>query len=119
VSKIDDNLPHSSSTIPHAIEGVLLFANKSGVPIGSRINIIDFGGACGLNFFIARYLLPNFSSKNIIVETSEMVKYNNERNRHSDLSFISNINKISDLSFKPDILIYNSSLQYTQNLCET
>jgi len=119
LSKIDDNLRHSSSTILHAIEGILLFANKNGLPIGSRINILDFGGACGLNFFIARYLLPNFSLKSIVVETSQMAKYNNDRNRHSDLSFISNINEISNLSFKPDILICNSSLQYSQNPCET
>jgi putative methyltransferase (TIGR04325 family) len=97
----------------------LLFANKSGLPIGSRINILDFGGACGLTFFIAQYLLPNFSVKCIVVETSEMVMYNNQRKTHPDLSFISNVNEISNLSFKPDIIMCGSSLQYTQNPCET
>ncbi len=119
VSKIDENWRHSSSTILRSIEGILLFANKSGLPIGSRINILDFGGACGLTFFIAQYLLPNFSVKGIVVETSEMANYNNQRKTHPDLSFISNVNEISNLSFKPDILICGSSLQYTQNPCET
>ena len=119
VSNIDENWRNSSPTILRSIEGILLFANKSGLQIGSRINILDFGGACGLNFFIARYLLPNFSVKCIVVETSEMVKYNNKRNTVPDLSFISNVHEISNLSFKPDIIICDSSLQYTQNPCET
>jgi putative methyltransferase (TIGR04325 family) len=79
-----------------------------------RITVLDFGGGAGATYFEAKYLFPNKDFKWIILETKTMANMAESMNNKTDeLKFISSFREIGDV--KIDLIIANSSLQYTDN----
>lgn len=78
------------------------------------ITVLDFGGGAGTTYLEAKYFFPNKDFKWIILETKTMAKIaESMNNKTDDLKFISSFKEIDDL--KIDLVIANSSLQYTDN----
>lgn len=79
-----------------------------------RITVLDFGGGAGTTYFEAKYFFPNKDFEWIILETNTMVHVAESINTKNDhLKFINNFRNIDDM--KIDLVIANSSLQYTEN----
>ncbi len=79
-----------------------------------RITVLDFGGGAGTTYFEAKYFFPNKDFKWIILETKTMANMAESMNTKNDeLKFINNFREIDDI--KIDLVIANSSLQYTDN----
>jgi putative methyltransferase (TIGR04325 family) len=79
-----------------------------------RITVLDFGGGAGTTYFEAKYFSPNKDFKWIILETKTMANMAESMNtKTNELKYISNFKEIDDI--KIDLIIANSSLQYTDN----
>ena len=79
-----------------------------------RITVLDFGGGAGTTYFEAKYFFPNKVFKWIILETKTMVNIAESMNtKNYELKFIHDFREIENM--KIDLVIANSSLQYTDN----
>ena len=79
-------------------------------------NIIDFGGAAGIHYYLVKYLFPNLKSWNVL-ETKAMVEANKEKT-DSILKFYS-LDNDEKMKIDCDLLYSSSSIQYTNNPTET
>jgi putative methyltransferase (TIGR04325 family) len=69
-----------------------LFALLLSAEAKTQINVIDFGGAAGAHYFLARSLLPHTTKLNwLVVETPAMVKQATPRLADDELRFYSDL----------------------------
>jgi putative methyltransferase (TIGR04325 family) len=82
-----------------------------------KTTVLDFGGGAGVSFIEAKYFYPNIDFNWIILETQAMTRVAKKLhvNNH-ELKFIDKLDDIENL--KIDLIIANSSLQYTPNPLE-
>ena len=80
---------------------------------GSReINVLDFGGASGAHYFLARAVLPSSRSLNwLVVETPEMVHRARAALGNDELHFSSNLSEAADSMKHIDLLHTSGTLQ--------
>ena len=84
---------------------------------GNKINVLDFGGACGEHYFHLRSLIDKDLKLNwVVVETPTMVKYAKELESETDeLSFFDNFaDAINKLGYV-DLLHTSGTLQCVDN----
>jgi putative methyltransferase (TIGR04325 family) len=76
-----------------------------------KLNILDFGGACGAHYFeIKRFIPGDVILKWHVVETDQIVKSSIERGLNNDeLKFV---NKIEDVKTEIDIIYSSCALHY-------
>lgn len=76
-----------------------------------KINVLDFGGACGAHYFETKRFIPDRISLNWqVVDTPQMALSAKEKNlNHSELYFFDSLNKVTT---KIDFLHSSSTLQY-------
>lgn len=81
------------------------------------ISVIDFGGACGAHYLLARRLLyQEISLKWHVVETPMMVKEAIKSFRSTELNFFESVDQaVSAFSGKVDLVFTSSALQYTDD----
>lgn len=79
-----------------------------------ELNVVDFGGGCGLHFFeTASFFKGEIVFKWIVVETQKMVCSARDQGLEKDgLSFISNIEGVNSA---PDLLFSSGALQYVDD----
>jgi putative methyltransferase (TIGR04325 family) len=79
-----------------------------------RFNIIDFGGACGYHYFIARKLLPfDIKFNYVVIETEQMVKRAVEL-ENEELRFATNFKETAREMGEIDLFFSSSTLQYLE-----
>ena len=77
-----------------------------------EINVIDFGGACGSHYFLARAVLPRSCKLRwIVVETPEMAKEAGSVLSTGELSFSSDLRDAVDSMKRVDLLHTSGTLQ--------
>lgn len=84
---------------------------------GNKINVLDFGGACGAHYFHLRSLIDKDLKLNwVVVETPTMVKYAKElESETNELSFFDNFaDAINKLGYV-DLLHTSGTLQCVDN----
>lgn len=78
------------------------------------VKILDFGGGGGTHYDVFKQIYPNKEVDYAVVETEQMIKLATRlRISEKQLHFISNHEM--DSYDKPNLIISNSSLQYTDN----
>lgn len=82
----------------------------------SRINVIDFGGAAGAHYFLARSLLPSTTKLNwLVVETPAMVNQARALLADGELRFSSDLAEATTLMGEVDLLHTSGTLQCVAN----
>ena len=84
--------------------------------LGNTRNVIDFGGAAGIHYFLSKPFVPNLESW-MVIETSAMVKQQ-EQNKEEKLKFCT----MDDLVYNDvdcDLLYLSGSLQYVEDPIQT
>jgi len=83
----------------------------------TKINVLDFGGACGAHYFHLRSLIDkDLKLKWVVVETPTMVKYAKELETETDeLSFFDNFADAINKLGKVDLLHTSGTLQCVDN----
>lgn len=77
----------------------------------AEINVIDFGGACGAHYFLARSVLPNRYKLNwIVVETPAMAKKASVL-ANDELRFLSSVQEAAQTLNQVDLLYTSGTLQ--------
>ena len=76
-----------------------------------KLNVLDFGGACGAHYFEMKRFIPgDFALKWYVVETEQIVKSSIERGLNNDeLNFVSNV---EDIKTEIDIIYSSCALHY-------
>ena len=74
----------------------------------NEISVLDFGGACGAQFFHFKKILPHCKFNWVVVETSAMCKAD-------ELSFYDDIEVAASKMEKIDLLLSSSTLMYLEN----
>lgn len=76
-----------------------------------KINVLDFGGACGAHYFHLRTLIDKRIKLNwLVVETDNMVKYAKEL-ENDELKFSNNLKDINNYFEKVDLLHTSGTIQ--------
>jgi len=84
-----------------------------------EINVIDFGGACGAHYFLARAVLSSSCKLRwLVVETPEMAQRAQAVLSTDELSFLSNLSDAADSMKRIDLLHTSGTLQCVNNPCE-
>ncbi|HWP46806.1 MAG TPA: methyltransferase, TIGR04325 family [Candidatus Limnocylindrales bacterium] len=84
-----------------------------------EIRVIDFGGACGAHYYLARAVLPpSYKLRWIVVETPKMIQKAAEIFTNDELTFSSNLREAADSLRQIDLLHTSGTLQYVNNPCE-
>jgi len=86
-----------------------------------KLNIVDFGGACGLHFFETKTFFKDFLNVDwIVVETAQMIKSAKEAGIKNDGLFFES--DFSNTGKRSDLLFSSGALQCVENpyelLCE-
>lgn len=77
-----------------------------------EINVIDFGGACGAHYFLARATLPySFKLRWLVVETPEMAQTAKSVFSTEELRFSSNLGEAAASMKRVDLLHTSGTLQ--------
>jgi len=105
----------SSIFLPAAVCKILYETGKK------KLNIVDFGGACGLHFFETKTFFKDFLNVDwIVVETAQMIKSAKEAGIKNDGLFFES--DFSNTGKRSDLLFSSGVLQYVENpyelLCE-
>ena len=78
-----------------------------------EINVIDFGGACGAHYFLARALLPSSCKLNwIVVETPAMARRAGAVLATDELGFSSDLSAAAASLKRVDLIHTSGTLQY-------
>lgn len=77
------------------------------------IKVLDFGGGAGHHHTEAELAFPDKNFEWIVFETKSMVDEVNSKSRKTEVTFIHEMSKLEGCKF--DLIIANSSLQYTDN----
>jgi putative methyltransferase (TIGR04325 family) len=98
------------------------FRTLSAVGISSEgvnsINVIDFGGGAGGHFAVAKKAFPEKKLNWLIVETPKMASLCIGEDI-KEITFVSTIKEASSLIPKPDLVIMNASIHYTEDPIQT
>jgi putative methyltransferase (TIGR04325 family) len=79
----------------------------------SNLKVLDFGGGAGTHFDTFSSVFPNLNFEYFVVETPEMVKMSKKlRTPEENLTFLT-MEELKNVSKQFDLLLLNSSLQYT------
>jgi putative methyltransferase (TIGR04325 family) len=131
IAKTYEDLELIQSIVKKTLEYAQVIQKKNSIPIssirtilpfalgkfGKRITVLDFGGGAGVSFIEAKHFYPNSDFKWIILETQTMVRIAKQLHVNTkELKFIENLEEIENLQV--DLIIANSSLQYTPNPLE-
>jgi putative methyltransferase (TIGR04325 family) len=99
------------STSAYSLFALLLSAEAK-----TQINVIDFGGAAGAHYFLARSLLPNTTKLNwLVVETPAMVKQATRQLADDELHFCSDLGEARGSMGEVDLLHSSGTLQCVAN----
>ena len=87
--------------------------------LNGHSRIIDFGGGAGTHFDSLHHLYPELDLEYIVIETPLMCSLASKaRSDNNHLRFLT-LSELSKVTPKPQLLIANSSLQYTDNPLST
>ena len=126
-----DDVNLTTSIIKNTFEYSRFISEKNSIPITSlrtalpfalgdfqqHIVVLDFGGGAGTTYFEAKHFFPEKDFEWIILETKTMVNMAQTSNySNNELKFISDFAELDDIEI--DLVIANSSLQYTDNPTE-
>jgi putative methyltransferase (TIGR04325 family) len=107
-----------SETIPiseTAAYSLLSLVNPIIESKNNKINVLDFGGACGAHYFTLRSLIDKDLKLNwVVVETPTMVKYAKELET-DEISFFDNFTDAINKLGKVDLLHTSGTLQCVDN----
>ncbi len=79
----------------------------------NNLKVLDFGGGAGTHFDTFSSVFPNINFEYFVVETPEMVKMCKKlRTPEDNLTFLT-MQELKSVSKQFDLLLMNSSLQYT------
>lgn len=108
-----DELLEASTPAPvDATSAYSLFALLLSAEAQGQINVIDFGGAAGAHYFLARALLPNTTRLNWrVVETPAMVKHATSELSDDELRFCSDLGEAAGSMGEVDLLHTSGTLQ--------
>jgi putative methyltransferase (TIGR04325 family) len=99
--------PHVNATNAYLMVSLLQKA------VSGSISVLDFGGACGYHYFLARGILPSkVTLRWTVVETPEMAKAANELT-NDELSFSSDLSAAIARAERIDLLHTSGTLQCT------
>jgi len=103
--KLDEEPIHIDASLAFGITVLNICMQPS-----NEINVLDFGGACGANYFMFKKILSNCKLNWCVVETSAMCKHaktleNEELHFYDDIQLASQAGKI-DLLFSSGTLMY-------------
>ena len=90
----------------------LLFALQKASRNNLNLKVLDFGGACGLHYFIAQTFLPDLDLDWYVVETPSMVEIA-QTFASNRLNFSSSIEEAKNRQQQADLVIASGSLQFT------
>jgi putative methyltransferase (TIGR04325 family) len=96
-----------------AARTVIFLASTSFSPL-EPLNVLDFGGACGAHFWIARTVQPGRPFDWRVVETSAMVE-RASRQFEVGLNFHCSIASATTNHWIPDVVFASSSIQYVSD----
>ncbi|MEB3242859.1 MAG: methyltransferase, TIGR04325 family [Cyanobacteriota bacterium] len=107
----------SSQPVPiDATSAYSLFALLLAAEGKSQINVIDFGGAAGAHYFLARSLLPSVTKLNwLVVETPAMANRARAVLADEELRFSSDLAEAAMLMGEVDLLHTSGTLQCVAN----
>lgn len=81
--------------------------------------VVDFGGGAGTHFDIFSHLFPEVEFKYFVIETQEMARIASaNRSNDTNLHFVT-LGEINHLPKSIDLLVANSSLQYSEDPINT
>jgi putative methyltransferase (TIGR04325 family) len=81
-----------------------------------EIRVIDFGGACGAHYYLARVVLPpSYKLRWIVVETPAMAQKAETALANDELAFSSNLREAVDSLKRVDLLHTSGTLQCVNN----
>jgi putative methyltransferase (TIGR04325 family) len=82
------------------------------VSVAVGINVLDFGGACGAHYFLARAVMPSSRRlKWLVVETPEMAQRAKDVFSSDELEFSSSLSDAADSIKRIDLLHTSGTLQ--------
>lgn len=97
---------HLSATSAYSLCSLLVSIESQ------EINVIDFGGACGAHYFLARAVLPSsFKLRWLVVETPEMAQRAKTVFSTDELNFSSNLSDAAASMKRIDLLHTSGTLQ--------
>jgi len=95
------------------LSAILLALYELKVPENGTINVLDFGGSMGGNYFFIKHQLDSYIKLNwTICETEATAKAAKEHFTEEGLTFVSSLDNLSK-SQRFDIILTSSTLQYT------
>ncbi len=83
------------------------------------VTVLDFGGACGLHFYLVKKIIKDIDIKWVVVETEEMICAAKETIKMDGLFFSSSINEAINIIGTFDVVHASGSVQYTPSPEET
>jgi putative methyltransferase (TIGR04325 family) len=104
---------HLSATSAYSLCSLLGFIESQ------EINVIDFGGACGAHYFLARAVLPSSCKLRwLVIETPEMAQRAKAVLSTDELSFSSSLSDAAASVQRIDLLHTSGTLQYVDKPCD-
>jgi putative methyltransferase (TIGR04325 family) len=86
---------------------------------GDRLRVVDFGGACGFHYFMAKAILGSaYSLQWFVVETKGMATRARSL-EDGQLCFFHNLDEAREAMGKPDVVFSSGTLQYLADPCAT
>ena len=84
----------------------------------SGVHVLDFGGAAGAHYFLARSVLPSTCKlKWLVVETPAMAEAAEKHLANDELHFLSNLSEAAITLGRIDLVHTSGALQYVENPC--
>lgn len=83
-----------------------------------KLKVIDFGGAAGLHYFVARKLLPaDLELQWVVVETPVMAEQARSKLADRELNFVSSLEEAAAIIPEADVLHNSGALQQVADPC--
>jgi len=77
-----------------------------------KLNVIDFGGACGAHYFTAKSLFNDINFRWHVVETPQMVKKGQEMFENEELKFFDDLRLVRENMESVELLYSSNCFQY-------
>lgn len=96
-----------NTTNAYSLVGLLLSVGRE-----NQINVLDFGGAAGAHYFLARSILPKSTKLNwVVVETPAMAERAGALLENNELHFTADLNEARDWLIQVDLLHTSGTMQ--------
>jgi putative methyltransferase (TIGR04325 family) len=85
---------------------------------GQPLRVIDFGGACGVHYFLVKALFPHVAFKWCVVELAEMAKKGKDLFESDELCFFDSLVSAQAQLRRCDLLYSSGCLHYPPDPCQ-